>query len=243
MAGPFSSLAEKRAHEMAANRATSLDITSKTAPNSVNHTPTHHSSDAISTAVSVNLVNTGRTTNKPESPTNYFRPAHSLINFGKLSFLITHQPTVNSLETYISDLDRKKVNNLVRVCAPNYSAEPLQEHGIKVYDWEFEDGKWPTNDIIQKFLSLCLDVFSNSSNESIAIHCVAGLGRSPVLVAIALLESGMKFDDAVFLIRSNRRGALNDKQLEFLRQYKPTGRLRKLRYSEGTKQRKSCAIM
>lgn len=102
MAGPFSSVAEKRAHEMAANRATSLDITAKSAPNSVTHTPTHHSSDAISSAITMNLINAGRTTNKPESPTNYFRPAHSHISFGKLNFLITHQPTEATLETYIS---------------------------------------------------------------------------------------------------------------------------------------------
>jgi len=240
MAGPFSTVAEKRAHEMT-NRATSLDITSKTAPNSVHNTPTHHSSDAIATAVAVNLINSGRVTSKAESPTSYFRPAHSHITFGKLNFLITHQPTPNTLETYISDLDRRNVSQLVRVCDTTYSSEPLQEHGIKVHDWTFDDGGWPPNEIVQKFLSLCLEVF-NTTNECIAIHCVAGLGRAPVLVAIALLEAGMKCDDAIFLIRSQRRGALNDKQLEYLKQYKSLGRLRKLRYLE-TKQRKSCAIM
>lgn len=35
----------------------------------------------------------------------------------------------------------------------------------------------------------------------IAVHCVAGLGRAPVLVAIALIEAGMKFEDAVEMIR------------------------------------------
>ncbi len=37
----------------------------------------------------------------------------------------------------------------------------------------------------------------------IAVHCVAGLGRAPVLVAIALIEAGMKYEDAVEMIRGN----------------------------------------
>jgi protein tyrosine phosphatase type 4A len=36
----------------------------------------------------------------------------------------------------------------------------------------------------------------------VAVHCVAGLGRAPVLVAIALMELGMKYEDAVELIRA-----------------------------------------
>lgn len=53
---------------------------------------------------------------------------------------------------------------------------------------------------------------SNSASDSptnkvdnqipcIAVHCVAGLGRAPVLVAIALIETGLKYEDAVEMIR------------------------------------------
>jgi protein tyrosine phosphatase type 4A len=200
MAGPFSTVAQKRAHEMASNRAASFDM-SKTAPSSANHTPIHNSSDAISMTQTVSIVNSGRST-KNGSPTNYFRPAHSQINFGKLNFLITHSPSENSLESYIQDLERYHVSCLVRVCDPTYSAEMIKERGIRVYDWKFDDGGWPPMEIIEKFLKLCVDVFtSGNNNDAIGIHCVAGLGRSPVLIAIALLEAGMKCEDAVFLIR------------------------------------------
>ncbi len=44
--------------------------------------------------------------------------------------------------------------------------------------------------------------------------------RAPVLVAIALIEGGMDPLDAVHLIRSCRRGAINSKQLSFLESYR-----------------------
>lgn len=52
------------------------------------------------------------------------------------------------------------------------------------------------------------------------MHCVAGLGRAPVLVAIALIELGMAPLDAIEYIREKRRGAFNKPQIMFLDSYK-----------------------
>jgi protein tyrosine phosphatase type IVA len=43
--------------------------------------------------------------------------------------------------------------------------------------------------------------FGADPSSCVAVHCVAGLGRAPVLVALALIELGMKYEDAVELIR------------------------------------------
>lgn len=63
-----------------------------------------------------------------------------------------------------------------------------------------------------------MDVVNAMRQKSgcIAIHCVAGLGRAPVLVAIALIEYGMESLQAVEFIRQQRRGAINKKQLDYL---------------------------
>ena len=70
--------------------------------------------------------------------------------------------------------------------------------------------------------------------QSIAVHCVAGLGRAPVLVAIALIENGVEAINAVELIWKHRRGAINLRQLKYLEMYEPR-RLQKMS--------KKCSIM
>ena len=52
------------------------------------------------------------------------------------------------------------------------------------------------------------------------MHCVAGLGRAPLLVALALIHKGCPKIDAIDLIRQKRPGALNMIQANYLIQYK-----------------------
>lgn len=174
----------------------------------------------------------------------------SLIEYKNLRFLITDKPTDALLNQYIEELKRENVTDVVRVCESTYSSERLEQAGIKCHDWVFDDGTPPSPKIIEKWLNLIIERFkdcpevtntspmnrkgssvqqqSNGSNKNmneqlpcIAVHCVAGLGRAPVLVAIALIESGLKYEDAVERIRARRRGAINRKQLDYLSEYKP----------------------
>jgi protein tyrosine phosphatase type 4A len=54
----------------------------------------------------------------------------------------------------------------------------------------------------------------------IAIHCVAGLGRAPVLVCIALVERGLGKLESVEFVRERRRGAINNRQLAYVEGYR-----------------------
>ncbi|KAJ1677475.1 hypothetical protein EV182_006096, partial [Spiromyces aspiralis] len=99
-------------------------------------------------------------------------------------------------------------------------------------DLPFKDGDVPPSNIIKEWLALVAECSkpapkgangSSATNghssvppRTIAIHCVAGLGRAPVLVAVALIEQGMDPIDAIEFIRRKRRGAFNNRQITYL---------------------------
>lgn len=92
---------------------------------------------------------------------------------------------------------------------------------------EYPDGTTPTDDIIDEWMEVVDRVFprkgraDDSEGSAIAVHCMAGLGRAPLFVALAFVLRGMPKLKAIEFVRSKRRGAINAKQLEFLRNYKP----------------------
>jgi len=163
----------------------------------------------------------------------------SEISFKQMKFLISDRPTEATLDRYIQELNKNKVKEVVRVCSPTYDAHRLEDLGIQVNDWSYADGQVPPREVLNKWLDLVKSNLKDKPDTScIAVHCVAGLGRAPLLVAIALMELGMKYDDAVELIRTKRRGALNQKQMEFLEHYQPKSRLTVAKQKEA-----SCSIM
>uniref|UniRef100_A0A8C7XMU5 Protein tyrosine phosphatase 4A2b n=1 Tax=Oryzias sinensis TaxID=183150 RepID=A0A8C7XMU5_9TELE len=157
---------------------------------------------------------------------NMNRPAAVEISYDCMTFLITHNPTNATLNKFTEDLKKFKVNTLVRVCEATYDKTPVEKEGIHVLDWPFDDGAPPPTQIVDDWLKLLNTKFREEPGCCIAVHCVAGLGRAPVLVALALIESGMKYEDAVQYIRQKRRGAFNSKQLLYLEKYRPKMRLR-----------------
>ncbi|XP_026203523.1 protein tyrosine phosphatase type IVA 2b isoform X1 [Anabas testudineus] len=186
---------------------------------------------------------------------NMNRPAAVEIAYECMRFLITHNPTNATLNKFtevcphlpfcivvclcvcsstshpllvdvFQELKKFEVNTLVRVCDATYDKAPVEKEGIKVLDWPFDDGAPPPTQIVDDWLKLVNTKFREEPGCCIAVHCVAGLGRAPVLVALALIECGMKYEDAVQFIRQKRRGAFNCKQLLYLEKYRPKMRLR-----------------
>merc|ERR1719228_1207750 len=98
----------------------------------------------------------------------------------------------------------------------------------------------PPPEIIDDWCRLLKARFSEDPGSCVAVHCVAGLGRAPVLVALALIESGMKYEDAIQFIRQKRRGAINSKQLTYLEKYRPKQRLR---VKDSHAQKNKCCTM
>lgn len=55
--------------------------------------------------------------------------------------------------------------------------------------------------VVEEWFELLKNRFRETPDSCVAVHCVAGLGRAPVMVALALIELGMKYEDAVEFIR------------------------------------------
>ncbi|KAJ3032603.1 hypothetical protein HK097_005184, partial [Rhizophlyctis rosea] len=134
----------------------------------------------------------------------------------RTAFLLTDCPRPDgSIPTsYIPILQEHNITNVLRLCeATQYDATELSNAGITVTDWHFEDGTPPPDTIIHAFRQFLLTLPPQST---VAVHCVSGIGRAPVLAAVALIDSGIDPMEAVEIIRKHRRGALNKKQLAWL---------------------------
>ncbi|XP_029096239.1 protein tyrosine phosphatase type IVA 1-like isoform X1 [Monodon monoceros] len=145
-------------------------------------------------------------------------PAPVEVTYKNMRFL---NPTNATLNKVIEELKKYGVTTTARICEATYDTTLVEKEGIHVLDWPFDDGAPPSNQTVDDWLSLVTINFHEDPGCCIAVHCVAGLGRGPVLVALALIEGGMKYEDAVQLIRQKQRGAFNSKQLLYLEKYRP----------------------
>lgn len=177
-----------------------------------------------------NQVRSGFSANQP-----------ALSEKGPLRFVITDSPSDSNMSNHLQDLKKLNVRHVCRASEATYSPEPLTKSGIKVHDLAFPDGDPPPDSVLQSWLKLVEQCFIKrfrsakvkgvnsedlqdllKKDERISVHCVAGLGRAPVLVAVALVEF-CQLDpiEAVNFIRKHRRGAINKKQLKWLEGYVP----------------------
>eukprot|EP00667_Euglena_gracilis_P014155 EG_transcript_14629 len=175
--------------------------------------------------------------------TKYLRYPSTLVSYARMAFLIIDAPVDASLPQYISELKKYNAEHVVRACEPTYHPGPLLEAGIQIHDLPFEDGEPPPKRVIEDWLALVDAVFEVGKPSKgkkgkkgqeppdgpgpegcIAVHCQAGLGRAPALVAIALMErGGMEPLDAIMYIRERRKGAFNAKQMAYLEVYNARG--------------------
>jgi protein tyrosine phosphatase type 4A len=148
-------------------------------------------------------------------------PSMTEIRFKHLCFLITNSPADENIQSFIETCLKYGVTTLVRVSEKTYDSRPIEAAGIKVYNLEYPDGSAPDSLVRDKWIN----IVKENKTGCIAVHCVHGLGRSPVLVAMALREAGMSRQESIDFVRSRRRGSFNVRQLEFLQNYQSGHRL------------------
>lgn len=103
------------------------------------------------------------------------------------------------------------VTSVVRLNQKTYEAARFKNNGIKHFDLYFLDGSVPSEEIIQKFLSIC------ESETKIGVHCKAGLGRTGTLIGCYAMKH-FEFAAAAFIgwIRICRPGSVLGPQQLFL---------------------------
>uniref|UniRef100_A0A7S2AGP4 protein-tyrosine-phosphatase n=1 Tax=Alexandrium andersonii TaxID=327968 RepID=A0A7S2AGP4_9DINO len=151
-------------------------------------------------------------------------PDLRLIEYGKFRIIIMDAPSDANSGVYVKELKALGVTDVVRTCEPTYSTERFEKEGIQVHEMTFADGAAPPDDLIQRWHELIRQRYKSKDDAGvIAVHCVAGLGRAPVMAAVALIEmTSMDAMDAVEKIRERQKGAINARQLKYLQAYKRT---------------------
>ncbi|KAK4871728.1 hypothetical protein RN001_015852 [Aquatica leii] len=123
------------------------------------------------------------------------------IVYQNIKFLICVMPNPFYISQYVSDLQNCGTKTLVKACEDQYDLMPFNNAGIKVIELYFLDGQFPSSVVIEDWLEIVDDHFRKYPRLALAVHCRCGLGRSAVLVAIALMEFGVPPLNAVQLIR------------------------------------------
>lgn len=164
----------------------------------------------------------------------------TIINLKHIDFLLFEAPNDANLSLYIKEMKKYNCKNLIRVCNQCYSEDILLNAGITVHDFSFPDGTVPPHNLIKKYLTFLQllknkklndnDNINNNINNNhinnidikpcVAIHCVASLGRAPLLIGVALIEEGEDPLVCIQRIRNKRPGALNLRQVKYLHSYK-----------------------
>jgi protein tyrosine phosphatase type 4A len=134
----------------------------------------------------------------------------ALLQTAQLSFLITDCPA--NIPEYIQLLKQHNVLCVIRLSKPTYDPAPFTDCGIEFHELFFNDGSVPPANLLDTYRSL----ISQLKGTVVAIHCVSGIGRAPLLVCVALIDEGNSPTDAIELVRSKRRGAVNSAQVKWL---------------------------
>lgn len=137
------------------------------------------------------------------------------IKANRITYYVSPSPDSSNVKHYKDLLLKKGIKIVVRLCEKKYDDDFLKHHGIVVIDMPIPDGKCPTPDYVKKWTKIITDKKKN--NESIAIHCLSGLGRSPLMICIGLIKiDKIEPSESILQMRQIIKKSLNTNQINFL---------------------------
>jgi protein tyrosine phosphatase type 4A len=156
----------------------------------------------------INMVNSDKLNNNKLNNNLY----NGEFNINNKFFIITASPNEKNINTYIDFLKNKNIELVIKVTNNTlYDLKIYEKSSIKLKELIFDDGSVPSDSIILELMNLI------KNYNKICIHCVAGLGRAPLLMCLILiLEFDYNRTDALIEIRKKIPYALNTIQVEFI---------------------------
>ncbi len=144
---------------------------------------------------------------------------------GSIRAFICSCPTNGNFHIYNDFMKQNKITDLFCFSDLSYDITKL-DPSVTHHLLPFHDGSNPPNDVLKKFDKEIDRLLNNNSKPiiecNIMLHCIAGLGRAPIVLAY-LMVSRFNFEkeEAVSIIRFRRRGSINSAQLKWLLSLKP----------------------
>ncbi|EKX36845.1 hypothetical protein GUITHDRAFT_158653 [Guillardia theta CCMP2712] len=104
------------------------------------------------------------------------------------------------------------VEKIVRLNEAEYDAKTFADAGFQHVDLIFNDCTVPSREIVHRFLLEC-----EESKNAVAVHCLAGLGRTGTLIALYLMKHFLfTAKEAIAWLRVCRPGSVIGIQQHFL---------------------------
>ena len=141
----------------------------------------------------------------------------SVISHNSFTYIVSSSPNHNCIEYYKDLLLYHEITTVIRLCYEiEYDDNYLIKYGITVIDLPIEDGSVPNSYMLEKWINtIKLEIKKNK--KGIAVHCISGLGRSPLFTCIGLIIiEKIEPTDAISIVRKYIPTALNNKQLLYL---------------------------
>jgi len=121
--------------------------------------------------------------------------------------LFSHTP-----KDYAEVFRHHKVSAVVRLNSREYDRQEFIRCGFNHYDLFYEDCTTPSDAIVSRFLEV-----AEKEKGVIAVHCLAGLGRTGTLIAIWLMKNyGFRAPEAIGYLRILRPGSVIGPQQQYL---------------------------